>query len=182
MQEHMLSTPVYQNVHDLQILHGKTLFLVQSSQPTAVQHIQQKMRDVDFENFFIFQDSAIWAEQIQAVVFQCLNQAQAGWRAVIHGEEYFIWLVDHALRQVGLLKDEIARVLIEGKRNVYCVHCFHMQNSDSEDFCQCENCGVDLLIRSHFSERLGAYMGVCANAEHLGGPYQKIKALEVSHV
>lgn len=178
MQEHMLSTPVYQNVHDLHIQHGKTLFLVQSSQTIAVQDLQQKMQDEDGNHFFVFQNSATWTKQLHRIVSQHLSQAQAGWHAVICGEEHFIWMVDAALRQAGLFKDEIARVLIAGKRQVYCVHCFHMQDSAAEDFCQCEHCGVDLLIRTHFSERLGAYMGVCANAESLGKPELK----EVSHV
>ncbi|EJB8497451.1 dimethylamine monooxygenase subunit DmmA family protein [Acinetobacter baumannii] len=178
MQEHMLSTPVYQNLHDLQIQHGKTIFLVQSSLAMAAQNLQQKMQDADMENFFLFQDSAIWAEQLHTRITQRLNQLQAGWHAVICGDEYFIWVADAALRQVGFLKDEMARVFMTGKRQVYCVHCFHMQSSTAEDFCQCENCGVDLLIRTHFSERLGAYMGVCANAESLGKPDAK----EVCHV
>ena len=178
MQEHMLSTPVYQNVHDFQIQHGKTLLLLQLSQATVIQDIQQKIQDVDVENLYIFHDSATWGEQLHTVISQHLNQAQAGWHAVICGDEHFIWIADAALRQAGLLRDEIARVLIAGKRQMYCVHCFHMQSSMAKDFCQCEDCGVDLLIRTHFSERLGAYMGICANAESRGKPDIK----EVSHV
>ncbi|MCG9494202.1 hypothetical protein MCL36_16885 [Acinetobacter pittii] len=177
MQEYMLSTPVYQTIHDLQMQHGKTLFLVQSSQAIATQDIQQKMQGIDLDNFYIFQDSATCAEQLHTVISQCLSQAQAGWHAVICGDESFIWKADNALRQAGLLKDEIVRISMAGKRQVYCVHCFHIQSSTAEVFCRCEQCGIDLLIRTHFSERLGAYMGVCANAESLG----KLGTKEVSH-
>ena len=170
MQEHMLSTPVYQNIHDLQIQHGKTLFLVQSSQALAVQDIKQKIQCSDLENLFNLQDPATWAEQLHTMIFQRLNQASAGWHAVVCGDEHFIWMADAVLRQAGLFKDEITRVCMAGKRQVYCVQCFHIQNSAAEDYCQCEQCGVNLLIRTHFSERLGAYMGVCANAESLGRP------------
>lgn len=53
-----------------------------------------------------------------------------------------------------------------GSRRVYCVHCGLTQAASAADRLYCIGCQVQLGIRAHFSKRLGAYLGVCDDADH----------------
>ncbi|WP_374372065.1 dimethylamine monooxygenase subunit DmmA family protein [Dongia sp.] len=61
-------------------------------------------------------------------------------------------------------------------RRVQCVHCKGMTENVTTNFVQCQHCGVHLLVRDHFSRRLGAFMGVSANAE---APHEIPQAEEI---
>jgi hypothetical protein len=50
-----------------------------------------------------------------------------------------------------------------------------MQDIGSETECSCRHCGVKLFVREHFSQRLGAYMGVCLDPDR---PYEQAQAGE----
>jgi DNA-directed RNA polymerase subunit RPC12/RpoP len=56
---------------------------------------------------------------------------------------------------------------------VYCVHCAQAHDYGADDEVTCMHCGVRLAVRGHFSERLGAWLGVCADADH---PYAEVRA------
>jgi hypothetical protein len=45
------------------------------------------------------------------------------------------------------------------------VHCGLSQPGTTHDSLQCSGCRVLLEVREHFSRRLGAYIGVCANPD-----------------
>ncbi|MOA57558.1 hypothetical protein D3C78_1817610 [compost metagenome] len=59
-----------------------------------------------------------------------------------------------------------------GSRRVFCVHCANCQPAGAAAHLTCAHCGVVLEVRRHFSQRLGAYLGVCADADQ---PYQEIQ-------
>ena len=99
-----------------------------------------------------------------------LEQAQAGTRLYISGDETFLWHVYRLARHAGLLGDEIELFKQGSRRRLYCVHCTHFQDIGDEGQCTCEQCGVKLFVREHFSQRLGAYMGVCIDPD---SPYAK---------
>lgn len=53
-------------------------------------------------------------------------------------------------------------------RRVQCVHCKGMMDGVAQSPVTCEHCGVNLMVRDYYSRRLGAFMGVCVDAEAPG--------------
>ncbi|SEQ58008.1 hypothetical protein SAMN05216600_107126 [Pseudomonas cuatrocienegasensis] len=94
-----------------------------------------------------------------------LDQAQAGTCVQAIGDEVFVWQVHRVARQAGLLGDEIELFRQGARRRLYCVHCTRLQEIGAETESSCSHCGVRLLVREHFSQRLGAYMGVCIDPD-----------------
>ncbi|MBE7373687.1 dimethylamine monooxygenase subunit DmmA family protein [Pseudomonas lopnurensis] len=90
-----------------------------------------------------------------------LEQAEVGTRLYVVGDETFVWHVYRLARHAGLLGDEIELIKSGARRRLYCVHCATFQDIGEEGEANCSGCGVRLLVREHFSQRLGAYMGVC---------------------
>lgn len=169
MQDPMMSTPKYQKVGELQSRSGSTLFLLQHTQHEQAERILQQLRAEDQANLFILAempDANANTELFQQQITQRIKQATSGWHAVVFGDEAFMWSMAQGLQASGFLQDEIHLVSSLGPRKVYCVHCSQQQLIDSQaEYCRCGQCGVHLLVRSHFSRRLGAYMGVCADAD-----------------
>ncbi|AJE44837.1 dimethylamine monooxygenase subunit DmmA family protein [Celeribacter indicus] len=50
-------------------------------------------------------------------------------------------------------------------RRMQCVHCKGMTEDVTTDPFTCGHCGLTLFVRDHFSRRLGAFQGVCVDAE-----------------
>ena len=53
-------------------------------------------------------------------------------------------------------------------RRVQCVHCKGMTDNVTVTPFVCSHCGLTLFVRDHFSRRLGAFQGVCVDAEEPG--------------
>jgi hypothetical protein len=53
-------------------------------------------------------------------------------------------------------------------RRVQCVHCKGITERVTTNIVRCAHCGTSLLVRDHYSRRLGAFMGVVADAEAPG--------------
>ncbi len=51
------------------------------------------------------------------------------------------------------------------KRRVQCVHCKGFTEDVTTNPVHCAHCGLNLLVRDHYSRRLGAFQGVCIDAE-----------------
>jgi predicted RNA-binding Zn-ribbon protein involved in translation (DUF1610 family) len=60
-------------------------------------------------------------------------------------------------------------------RRVQCVHCKGItENVKTQPF-TCTHCGLELLVRDHYSRRLAAFQGVCIDAEEPGtAPPQEV--------
>lgn len=172
MQDPMMSTPIYQKVVDLQLNAGTTLYVIQHTQHADAEYLLQKLSLEDQSNLFILAEmpnaDTDLNQYLQRIQLR-LQHAATGWHAVVFGDEAFIWRVIQTLLATGLMQDEISLISSTGPRQVYCVHCGHQQLHTQQDYCDCEQCGVHLLVRSHFSRRLGAYMGVCADADYPHG-------------
>jgi hypothetical protein len=170
MMEAMHSTPKYQSLDALNWNAPAFLVLTQSINSALAQQLKLRLQSHQQLQVFSLPDAADesfadFCNQVQVT----LQQANAGVHTVICGDESFVWMMQQCAVRSGSLKEEISLLLEGGTRHtqmkkVYCVHCGHMQKTSADDFCACTGCQVELLIRSHFSERLGAYMGVCANA------------------
>jgi dimethylamine monooxygenase subunit C len=53
-------------------------------------------------------------------------------------------------------------------RRVQCVHCKGITDNVRTQPVTCSHCGLSLLVRDHYSRRLGAFQGVCIDAEERG--------------
>lgn len=53
-------------------------------------------------------------------------------------------------------------------RRMQCVHCKGVTENVTTDPFVCSHCGLTLFVRDHFSRRLGAFQGVCVDAETPG--------------
>lgn len=158
MQDAMLSTPSYRQIQELQPVHGQYLLILQHDHSPEAQHLADQFAACSI----LLASSDTFSDELK----DQLQQAHAGVHAVVCGDEIFLWQMVQNLVAQGLMQDEIELVQTQPElKKVYCVHCGETQTTTAEEFCSCEHCGVYLLIRSHFSQRLGAYMGVCANPD-----------------
>jgi hypothetical protein len=53
-------------------------------------------------------------------------------------------------------------------RRVQCVHCKGITENVRTQPVKCGHCGIMLLVRDHYSRRIGAFQGVCIDAEQPG--------------
>nr|WP_041320675.1 dimethylamine monooxygenase subunit DmmA family protein [Hyphomicrobium denitrificans] len=53
-------------------------------------------------------------------------------------------------------------------RRVQCVHCKGYTDNVTTNPVRCAHCGLTLLVRDHYSRRIGAFQGVCIDAEKPG--------------
>ena len=53
-------------------------------------------------------------------------------------------------------------------RRVQCVHCKGITENVTTSPYKCSHCGLDLLVRDHYSRRIGAFQGVNIDAEEPG--------------
>jgi len=53
-------------------------------------------------------------------------------------------------------------------RRVQCVHCKGITENVATDPFACSHCGLNLFVRDHYSRRIGAFQGVCVDAETPG--------------
>ena len=53
-------------------------------------------------------------------------------------------------------------------RRVQCVHCKGITDDVKTSPYKCSHCGLNLLVRDHYSRRLAAFQGVCIDAEEPG--------------
>ena len=100
-----------------------------------------------------------------------LQACHPGTHLCICGDETFIWNCRNQARAAGLLDTEMSLIKAAEGRQAYCVHCSQLQPISHDDEVTCQHCGVHLTIREHFSKRLGAYMGVCLNADQPYGEH-----------
>ncbi|MDZ3991843.1 dimethylamine monooxygenase subunit DmmA family protein [Pseudomonas sp. Teo4] len=108
---------------------------------------------------------------LQQVLGERLATAHVGLRLELRGDQAFVWPLHAQARSAGLQEDEIVvSSSDEGSRLVFCVHCANCQPAGPAAHLTCAHCNVVLEVRRHFSQRLGAYLGVCADADQ---PYRE---------
>lgn len=95
-----------------------------------------------------------------------LAQADMGTRFYAVGPEDRVWTALRLAGRCGLGPNALhAQHLGRASRPVFCVHCRHTNHGVHQRITDCGGCGRALLVRDHFSRRLGAYMGVQVDAE-----------------
>ena len=109
---------------------------------------------------------------------KALADAQMGIRLYLAGTEGLIGQATAEALAAGLPADAIqAEHRGSIARRMQCVHCKGVTEDVSTDPFTCSHCGLTLFVRDHFSRRLGAFQGVCVDAETPGivPPTQEIQ-------
>ena len=104
-----------------------------------------------------------------AAVDQALSGCVMGTRLYVAGSESFIGSIAQVAFSYSMNADEVqCEHCGSSARRVYCVHCKTSNENVTTNIAKCAGCGRHLLIRDHYSLRLGAYLGVMADAETPG--------------
>ncbi len=97
---------------------------------------------------------------------ELLGQARMGTRLYLAGSESFIGTAMQVAGAYDMNRDEVLRehsgTLV---RRVWCVHCDTYTENVTQRVFRCPGCGVDLVVRDHYSRRLAAFQGVKADGE-----------------
>jgi dimethylamine monooxygenase subunit C len=98
-----------------------------------------------------------------------LQTAKMGTRLYIAGTEGFIGQAMQVALELGIDFNSI-RTEHRGSlaRRVQCVHCKGITDNVTTSPFTCSHCGLPLLVRDHYSRRLGAFQGVNIDAEDPG--------------
>jgi predicted RNA-binding Zn-ribbon protein involved in translation (DUF1610 family) len=98
-----------------------------------------------------------------------LGQAKMGTRIYIAGTEGFIGQAMQLALNHGV---DYASIHCEHRgsaaRRVQCVHCKGITENVRISPFICSHCGLSLLVRDHYSRRIGAFQGVNIDAEEPG--------------
>ena len=116
------------------------------------------------------QPKALWTFPTPATVMfrlkGVLQTATMGTRLYVTGTEPFIGLALKEALEAGIdHKSLITEHRGSAKRRVQCVHCKGFTEDVTTNPAKCSHCGLNLLVRDHYSRRLGAFQGVCIDAE-----------------
>lgn len=109
---------------------------------------------------------------------KALGDAHMGTQLYIAGTEGLIGRVTAIALGVGLPNGAIqAEHRGSIARRMQCVHCKGITENVTTDPFTCSHCGLVLFVRDHYSRRLGAFQGVCVDAEEPGvvPPTQEIQ-------
>lgn len=100
---------------------------------------------------------------------EALAAARMGAQVYAAGTEDLIGQVVQAALDAGV---ELGAIGAEHRgslaRRVQCVHCKAITEHVTTQPVACSGCGLMLLVRDHFSRRIGAFQGVCIDAETPG--------------
>lgn len=109
------------------------------------------------------------AEDLLGELVTILSTATMGTRLYVSGSEDFIGRVTSEALHQGIDADAIQTEHRGAPtRRVQCVHCKGFTDGVSASPATCAHCGIHLLVRDHYSRRLGAFMGVSIDAEAPG--------------
>jgi hypothetical protein len=116
------------------------------------------------------QPKAVWTFPTPATVMfrlkGVLQTATMGTRLYFTGTEPFMGLALKEALEAGVdHKSIITEHRGSAMRRVQCVHCKGFTENVTTNPVTCSHCGLNLLVRDHYSRRLGAFQGVCIDAE-----------------
>ena len=114
---------------------------------------------------YAFRTAADLAPRLTKVV----SEAHMGTQFYLTGTEGLIGQAEREIMMTGL---PFAAIQKEHRgstlRRVQCVHCKGITENVALDPFVCSHCGLSLFVRDHYSRRLGAFQGVCIDAEEPG--------------
>ncbi|MEW6631055.1 MAG: dimethylamine monooxygenase subunit DmmA family protein [Pseudomonadota bacterium] len=96
-----------------------------------------------------------------AALSACMDTAPAASRLYVAGSEPFLSLVRRLARDRGFAADAmLAELAGSGARRAQCVHCKTVYDDIARRAFDCTRCQVTLIVRDHYSRRIGAYQAV----------------------
>jgi hypothetical protein len=123
------------------------------------------LRDLHAESLFV-------GPSIQAVlprVRQELATAKMGTQLYLAGTEGLVGQAMLVALDAGIDHGSIQKEHRGSEvRRVQCVHCKGITENVRTQPVKCSHCGIMLLVRDHYSRRIGAFQGVCIDAEQPG--------------
>ena len=136
-----------------------------STDGTSGKHYEAKLQDLKPFAMWVFPTLATAMFRLRGT----LPTVTMGTRIYAAGTEPFLGSVIQAAIESGI---DFASVITEhrgsAKRRVQCVHCKGYTENVTTNPVVCHHCGLHLLVRDHYSRRLGAFQGVCIDAEAPG--------------
>lgn len=117
--------------------------------------------------------SSIWCfPTLQTAIVRLgvvLSTARMSTRLYAAGDEPLLSLiiktaVEHGVEHKSVRTEHAGST----KRRVQCVHCKGITEDVTTNPVTCAHCGAALLVRDHYSRRIGAFMGVRIDAEAPG--------------
>jgi dimethylamine monooxygenase subunit C len=98
-----------------------------------------------------------------------LATATMGIRLYVAGTEGLIGLVIQHAESFGIdHKSVVTEHCGSLARRIQCVHCKGITGNVTTNIARCDHCGIDLLVRDHYSRRYAAFMAVSVDAEAPG--------------
>jgi dimethylamine monooxygenase subunit C len=141
---------------------SEILYVARGSQGTG---LDEALRALGPDMFFT-------APTIPTLLFRLkgsLATAHMGTRLYISGTEGFIGQAMMVALECGM---DHASIITEHRgslaRRVQCVHCKGITEDVTRSPFTCSHCDLALLVRDHYSRRLGAFQGVNIDAEEPG--------------
>lgn len=96
-----------------------------------------------------------------ALLTACLENAPMGAELYAAGPEAFLTEVQRIATAAGFPADAVMTGRAgSAARDCQCAHCKAVIRGVTHRFCLCPSCGLSLLVRDHFSPRLGLYQAV----------------------
>lgn len=100
---------------------------------------------------------------------QLLSNARMGLQVYLAGTE---GLMGQAMQEAVVAGIHVSAIQTEHRgslaRRVQCVHCKGITEDVATSPFECSHCGLNLLVRDHYSRRLAAFQGVRVDAEDPG--------------
>jgi dimethylamine monooxygenase subunit C len=124
-----------------------------------------KLADLKPNDLWVAQSIPILLNRLNVV----LSNERMGTRLYIAGTEGFIGQAMVVALAHGLDFNSIKTEHRGSEaRRVQCVHCKGITENVTTQPVTCTHCGLSLLVRDHYSRRIGAFQGVCIDAEEPG--------------
>lgn len=172
----IFSKPVYSDASSPPTGARRRLVVAQDARLSEVAHLvralQAETAPIELLSLYgglaaqIGQRSFNDPDRLKAGLLGALAAEAVGTRLYVCGDESFLWRIRGIAVRAGLQDDELELIRVGSRRQLYCVHCSTLQEISDETEIVCAKCRVRLMVREHFSRRLGAYMGVCIDPDH----------------
>jgi dimethylamine monooxygenase subunit C len=177
------SRPVYNGIavdpnakRHLFVLQGEGALCLLDQKPSKVEMAKADILHVDTAHeqaLVALQPHDIWKAMTIPVLLNRLDVVLAtermGTRLYLAGTEGFIGQTMRVALAHGLDFNSIKTEHRGSEaRRVQCVHCKGITDDVKTQPVKCSHCGLSLLVRDHYSRRIGAFQGVCIDAEEPG--------------
>jgi hypothetical protein len=177
------SRPVYSGVaidpnasKHIFVLHGEGALCLTEQNPSEVEMAKANILCVATPHdkaLAALKPNDLWFAPTIPVLLNRLNvvlgNEHMGTRLYIAGTEGFIGQAMQVALSHGVDFNSIKTEHRGSEaRRVQCVHCKGITDNVTTQPVRCSHCGLSLLVRDHYSRRLGAFQGVCIDAEEPG--------------